>query len=157
MATEDPENTTPTDEPTADQSAAPEAVEPVVEDPVAAAVAAEGEEAPAAETPVEAGESDGLADDLTLGEGAPADVDTAPKPAPVIRGKVDRFGVAMGTGRRKTAIARVRVKTGQGSFTVNGKSVEEHFPVERDQKLVYAPLNVTETLGKVDVWCRVEG
>ena len=78
--------------------------------------------------------------------------------APVIRrGKLDRFGVAMGTGRRKTAVARVRLKAGNGEFVVNGRPLDEFFCVERDRILVQAPLKATEKLGQIDVWVRVNG
>ena len=77
---------------------------------------------------------------------------------PVIRrGKLDRFGVAMGTGRRKTAVARVRLKAGNGEFVVNGRPLDEFFCVERDRILVQAPLKATEKLGQIDVWVRVNG
>jgi small subunit ribosomal protein S9 len=78
--------------------------------------------------------------------------------APVIRrGKLDRFGVAMGTGRRKTAVARVRLKSGNGAFEVNGRPLDEFFCTERDRILVQAPLKAAEKLGQVDVWVRVNG
>lgn len=94
--------------------------------------------------------------ELTLGDGAPAEVEelTAPQ---IVRGKIDRFGVAMGTGRRKTAVARVRIKDGSGQFTVNGKPFDEFFCVERDRKMVQEALATTETRDKVDVWVRVNG
>lgn len=88
---------------------------------------------------------------------------TAPAPviepqAPVIRrGKLDRFGVAMGTGRRKTAVARVRLKAGNGQFLVNGRPMEEFFCTERDRIVVQAPLKSAEKLGQLDVWVRVNG
>jgi small subunit ribosomal protein S9 len=97
-----------------------------------------------------------LASGLTLGEGAPAD-ETEPDFKPVIRGKIDRFGAAMGTGRRKTSVARVRVKDGDGQMTINGRELTDYFPTERDQQMVQAPLKATQTLGKVDVWVRVNG
>ena len=78
--------------------------------------------------------------------------------APVIhRGKLDRFGVAMGTGRRKTAVARVRLKAGNGAFVVNGRPLEEFFCIERDRLLIQAPLKTTDKLGQLDVWVRVNG
>jgi len=95
--------------------------------------------------------------ELTLGSGAPAEEEEVERPAPVIRGKIDKFGVAMGTGRRKSAVARVRIKTGTGEMTINGRSFEEYFCIERDRKMVEAPLHTTETYGKVDVWVRVGG
>lgn len=82
----------------------------------------------------------------------------APAPAPVIqRGKLDRFGVAMGTGRRKTAVARVRLRPGNGKFEVNGRQMGEFFCIERDRLTVEAPLRATDKLGQVDVWVRVHG
>jgi len=74
------------------------------------------------------------------------------------RGKLDKNGVAMGTGRRKTAVARVRLKTsGSGKFEVNGRPMTEFFRLERDQMMVESPLKATEKLGTLDVWVRVEG
>jgi len=113
----------------------------------------EAEQAAAEEAPAE-----GVAAGLTQGEGAPAEAEEQqPVVAPTIRGKIDRFGVAMGTGRRKTSVARVRIKEGSGTFTVNGKPMTEYFCVERDQKMVEAPLAEVDKLGKVDVWVRVNG
>nr|WP_145267209.1 30S ribosomal protein S9 [Calycomorphotria hydatis] len=63
----------------------------------------------------------------------------------------------MGTGRRKTAVARVRIKEGNGEITINGRTLEQHCPTVRDQAFVKAPLIKTEKLGKVDVWVRVQG
>ncbi|MFO1041987.1 MAG: 30S ribosomal protein S9 [Planctomycetaceae bacterium] len=63
----------------------------------------------------------------------------------------------MGTGRRKTAVARVRLKAGNGAFTINGRPMEEFFCIERDRMLIQAPLRSTEKLGQLDVWVRVNG
>lgn len=117
--------------------------------------------APAAEEPVaeSAGEGEAAASDLpelTLGDGAPAEVEELVAPL-VVRGKIDKFGVAMGTGRRKTSVARVRIKDGNGEFVVNGKPFEEFFCVERDRKMVQEALELTEMRNKVDVWVRVNG
>jgi len=97
--------------------------------------------------------------ELTLGSGVPAESeeDEVVKPEPVIRGKLDKHGVAMGTGRRKTAVARVRLKAGTGSLTINGQALDEYLRVERDRQMVEAPLKATEMFGKVDVWVRVNG
>ncbi|MBQ18758.1 MAG: 30S ribosomal protein S9 [Planctomycetaceae bacterium] len=65
--------------------------------------------------------------------------------------------MAIGTGRRKTSVARVRIKDGDGGMEINGRSLEEYFQIERDQLVVQAPLKATETLGDVDVWVRVNG
>lgn len=95
-----------------------------------------------------------LGGDLTLGGEAPVEV---AKVAPTIRGKVDRFGVCWGTGRRKTAVARVRLKDGSGKITVNGREMNEYFPLLVDQACVLSPLKATSMDGKVDVIIQVEG
>jgi small subunit ribosomal protein S9 len=74
-----------------------------------------------------------------------------------MRGRVDRTGAALGTGRRKTSVARVRIRDGQGKITVNGRELNEFFPMERDQQLILAPLKATGHLKSVDVWVRVVG
>ena len=96
---------------------------------------------------------------LTLGGGPAADdaPEAAPRPAPTIRGKIDRFGTAMGTGRRKTSVARVRVKDGNGQFVINGRPFEQYIVVERDRLTVQAPLKATDMLGKVDISVNVVG
>jgi small subunit ribosomal protein S9 len=76
---------------------------------------------------------------------------------PRVRGKIDRFGVAMGTGRRKTSVARVRLSSGDGQISINGKSLDEYFRVERDRLAVVSPLKATGHHGSVDIWVKVEG
>jgi len=62
-----------------------------------------------------------------------------------------------GTGRRKTAVARVRVREGTGKFLVNGLEADAYFPLEVQQSDVRAPLTVTEMAGRVDVFVNVQG
>jgi small subunit ribosomal protein S9 len=76
---------------------------------------------------------------------------------PTIRGKIDRFGVAMGTGRRKTSVARVRIREGSGQFVVNGRPMDEYLRIERDRESVMVPLKAVGKVGQVDVSIRVEG
>lgn len=82
---------------------------------------------------------------------------SAPLTAAMMRGRVDRHGVSMGTGRRKTAVARVRISDGDGKISVNGREFADYFPLERDQQMILGPLRATETQGKVNVWVRVKG
>jgi small subunit ribosomal protein S9 len=63
----------------------------------------------------------------------------------------------LGTGRRKTAVARVRMSEGTGKITVNGKPVEQYFTEVKDHNAVYGPLRVTEMLNRVDVIVTVAG
>jgi len=62
-----------------------------------------------------------------------------------------------GTGRRKTAVARVRIKPGEGKFQVNETDLEKYFSQDRDRNDAVAPLRATETFGKVDVFANVSG
>jgi len=62
-----------------------------------------------------------------------------------------------GTGRRKTAVARVRIRAGSGKFLVNDREVDEFFKGDRDRKAVRTPLTVTETGGSMDVFVNVQG
>ena len=93
---------------------------------------------------------------LKLGSGT-TDAPAVERPAPTIRGKIDRFGTAMGTGRRKTGVARVRIKDGSGQFIINGRTIEEYVRVERDRLMIEAPLKMTDMFGKVDITANVKG
>jgi len=66
-------------------------------------------------------------------------------------------GFYWGTGRRKTAVARVRIRPGSGKFLINDREVDNYFTEERDRKDVRAPLVATGTLGKFDVMVNVKG
>ena len=63
----------------------------------------------------------------------------------------------LGTGRRKTAIARVRLAAGSGKIVVNGRSLENYFVTDTLRGVVLQPLSVTETSGKFDVQVNVLG
>lgn len=62
-----------------------------------------------------------------------------------------------GTGRRKCAIARVRLLPGQGNVLVNGDALEKQFPALTLQKRMLGPLVVTGSKDKFDVVAKVEG
>jgi len=63
----------------------------------------------------------------------------------------------LGTGRRKTAVARVRLATGSGKITVNGRAFDTYFPLETLRSTVSQPLTVTGTSDKLDVKVNVTG
>ncbi len=133
------------------------AEQPVIEQPSAGestpetTAQATPEEVTAANAQATGGdEVSGLADQLQFSTEESSTVGT-------VRGKIDRFGVAMGTGRRKTAVARVRIKDGTGDIQINGRPLNEYFHMERDQKAVVEPLEATGQHGSVDVWVRVNG
>jgi len=62
-----------------------------------------------------------------------------------------------GTGRRKTAAARVFLKPGAGDITINGKTVEDYFGRETSRMLVRQPLEVTDSVGRFDLKVTVAG
>ena len=62
-----------------------------------------------------------------------------------------------GTGRRKTAVARVRLLPGNGAVIINGKPYEELFPSLEHQRIILQPLTVTESVSKYNVVAKVEG
>ncbi|HEY2915906.1 MAG TPA: 30S ribosomal protein S9 [Candidatus Limnocylindrales bacterium] len=62
-----------------------------------------------------------------------------------------------GTGRRKTAVARVRLLPGEGEIVVNGRSLVEHFGAAIDEAEVKMPFRVTGTEGRYNAMIKVEG
>ena len=64
---------------------------------------------------------------------------------------------ALGTGRRKTAVARVRVRAGEGVILVNNRPLDEYFDNERDRNSVHAPIKATDQEGKIDVSISLSG
>ena len=62
-----------------------------------------------------------------------------------------------GTGRRKNAIARVRLTEGSGKITINGKDIEEFFGMETLKVIARQPLTVTNTTAKYDFRVKVTG
>ena len=69
----------------------------------------------------------------------------------------DKTNEFLGTGRRKTSIARVRLATGSGKITVNGRAFDTYFPMETLRATVSQPLTVTGTADKLDVKVNVTG
>jgi small subunit ribosomal protein S9 len=66
-------------------------------------------------------------------------------------------GFIWGTGRRKSSVARVRIKYGQGRIVVNGREHKVYFPTTLTQISSTAPLVLTGTLSKLDVFVNVSG
>lgn len=65
--------------------------------------------------------------------------------------------VTLGTGRRKTATARVRISEGSGKLTVNGRDFDSYFSHENFSKQAYAPLLTVDLRDKIDVTVNVSG
>jgi small subunit ribosomal protein S9 len=81
----------------------------------------------------------------------PADQAAPSTPRPVL----NVSGSAV--GRRKEAIARVRLVPGGGSFAVNGRTLEDYFPNKLHQQLINDPFKVLELIGSYDVTAKITG
>ena len=68
-----------------------------------------------------------------------------------------KTGEALGTGRRKSSVARVRVKEGSGKITINGKALDQFFVNEQDRRAVLDTFNAVGVLEKIDARIIVNG
>jgi small subunit ribosomal protein S9 len=88
---------------------------------------------------------------------APVPEAPTPAPAPVRRAAAPSGSWWWGTGRRKAAVARVRIRPGSGQLVVNKKKYDEFFCTERDRKDVMEPLKRVNMTNNVDVHVNVRG
>ena len=65
--------------------------------------------------------------------------------------------LARATGRRKEAVCRARLMQGTGRFEINGRPIEDYFPSARQRMIITEPLRLTETEGRYDILCKIEG
>ena len=89
---------------------------------------------------------------------AVAAVAAAPEPAPkpaAPPAKKDPW--IWGLGRRKTAVARVRMRPGKGEFQINKREIKRYLMTDRDRRVVLAPLKATQMEKNVDVFVNVSG
>ena len=63
----------------------------------------------------------------------------------------------LATGKRKNAIARVRMKTGSGKILVNGQEAKDYFRRESAIPFIHQPLELTENVGKLDIYANIRG
>jgi small subunit ribosomal protein S9 len=61
------------------------------------------------------------------------------------------------TGRRKEAVCRARLLEGSGKWEINGRPFEDYFPSATHRMIVTEPLRLTETEGRYDILCKIEG
>lgn len=90
--------------------------------------------------------------------------DAVSTPAPVTEAKptpkkamADKGGYFWGTGRRKSSVARVRIKPGEGKLVINKRELDKYFTQPKDRRDVLAPLNATSTKDGLDVFVNVKG
>jgi small subunit ribosomal protein S9 len=63
----------------------------------------------------------------------------------------------LGTGRRKTAVARIRMTEGTGQISINGRELNNYFTEDKDRSAVLGPLEITEMRNRVDLAVKVNG
>ena len=81
-----------------------------------------------------------------------------PTAAPIdVEPRLDAFGRAYATGKRKNAVARVWIKPGNGKIDVNGRESPTYFARPVLRMLINQPLVAANRLGQFDVWCTVKG
>ena len=100
-------------------------------------------------------------DDISLDDSAEAGADElteyTSESAPVAPARTAVTGPGGATGRRKEAIARVRIVPGTGQWSINGRSLEAYFPNKVHQQLVSEPLKTLDLDGRYDVIARITG
>ncbi len=92
-------------------------------------------------------------EDLKDLEGAPPAVEASVPAEP----KIDAFGRAYGTGRRKSAVARVWIKPGKGKVTINGRDQDQYFARPVLRMIIAQPLKEAGRDGEFDIVCTVKG
>ncbi|MGI8700272.1 MAG: 30S ribosomal protein S9 [Nocardioidaceae bacterium] len=89
--------------------------------------------------------------------GAPSEYTTESAPSSDAPLRSVTIAPAAATGRRKEAVARVRIVPGTGEWTVNGRKLEAYFPNKLHQQLVNEPFVLTSLVGQYDVLARIHG
>ena len=89
--------------------------------------------------------------------GSPVEATPGAVPAPTTSKGPKGGNWFWGTGRRKTSVARVRIRPGTGQFLVKQREVKDYFLNEQTRMDVYAPLKATNTIGKYDIFVNIRG
>lgn len=107
------------------------------------------------------GPAGGALGTATISAGAAAsratDSDAKPQVSYIWGDAARKNGWWWGTGRRKTAVARVRIRPGNGELKINKRDLEVYFTEDRDRSDVLAPLRATNTENRMDVHVNVHG
>jgi len=96
--------------------------------------------------------------DSSAQKAAPETAAQAPQPAPESTGQTPpKGGYWWGTGRRKSSVARVRIRPGDGKLLINKKQLNDYFNLEQDRRAVVAPLRAVEGAESFDIFVNVRG
>ena len=90
-------------------------------------------------------------------DSANSDSNEQAAPKQVAAAQPAKYGWWWGTGRRKAAVARVRIRPGEGKFLINKKEINDFFSEDRDRSDSVAPLKATNTMTSFDVFVNVRG
>jgi len=82
---------------------------------------------------------------------------TTPEPEEMAQPKLDAYGRAYATGKRKDAVARVWIKPGKGTITVNGRDITTYFARPVLRMMINQPFQVADRVQQYDVMCTVSG
>ncbi len=66
-------------------------------------------------------------------------------------------GIVGATGKRKSAVARVRLQPGNGTITVNGRTLEDYFPREVSRMIIHQPFETVSGMGRYDIRANIKG
>ena len=66
-------------------------------------------------------------------------------------------GIVGATGKRKTAVAQVRLRPGSGTITVNGRTLEDYFPREVSRMTIHEPFDAVSGMGRYDIQANIKG
>jgi small subunit ribosomal protein S9 len=105
------------------------------------------------ETPVEGADEEAYSEEYA----SEYTTESAPLPDEADAAQPALTGPAAGTGRRKQAIARVRIVPGTGEWKINGRALDAYFPNKVHQQIVNEPLVSLGVDGQFDVFARVDG
>ena len=95
--------------------------------------------------------------ELEVDEAPSSYTSETPAAAAPVAARPAASGPAAATGRRKEAVARVRIVPGSGKWAINGRSLEDYFPNKVHQQLVAEPFVATGLEGAYDVIARIDG
>ncbi|MDQ3114456.1 MAG: 30S ribosomal protein S9 [Actinomycetota bacterium] len=94
---------------------------------------------------------------MTTFESAPSSTGPSEYSSESSASRIATIAACAATGRRKQAVARVRLTPGTGQYTVNGRTLEEYFPNKVHQQLVNEPFVTLEQVDRYDVVARIHG
>ncbi len=94
---------------------------------------------------------------VTTFESAPSSTGPSEYSSESSASRIATIAACAATGRRKQAVARVRLTPGTGQYTVNGRTLEEYFPNKVHQQLINEPFVTLEQVDRYDVVARIHG